>query len=137
MNGCRRLANPTLLDSNAPTTGFSMVQLTSGIWVAAHIRLCTARGAFATVVRRGHEEAGVIYVIVRHAPSANHPTGAQSLFLQERDADGYLRWQAAYGDPQAEDVVDARLAREAKRDPDLWVIEIECCDGRGFLDTDR
>ncbi|MEL6506323.1 MAG: DUF1491 family protein [Pseudomonadota bacterium] len=114
-----------------------MMQLTSGIWVAAHIRACTARGAFATVVRRGHEEAGVIYVCVRHAPSDDHPVGALSLFLQERGADGQLGWQAAYDDPQAEEIIEARLAREVKRDPDLWVLEVESCDGHGNLDIGR
>jgi len=34
--------------------------------------------------------------------------------------------------PEAE--VDAMLARQKRRDPDLWILEVEARDGRDLLD---
>ncbi|MBZ0217914.1 MAG: DUF1491 family protein [Fimbriimonadaceae bacterium] len=37
-------------------------------------------------------------------------------------------------EPEREDQIDQRLAREIKFDPDIWVVEIEDRQGRDFLD---
>ncbi len=43
------------------------MRLKSGIWVAAYIRRCGVEGVFAAVRRRGAEEAGAIFVVVKFA----------------------------------------------------------------------
>ena len=83
--------------------------------------------------RRGAAEAGAIYVVVdrldgRAALFAPGPTNDAQL--------GERRWFRAHAAEWVEpSVVEARLARELRNDPDLWVIEVESRDGRHWLDV--
>ena len=124
-----------------------MERLKSGIWVSAHIRLCQGHGAFATVVRRGDHDAGAIFVVVRcGAAYQDNPEPVKqtdsifdtyaeriSLYFREYDEHDVMIWRAAYDDLQPEQIINERLAREVSRDSDLWILEIEACDGQGFL----
>jgi hypothetical protein len=54
---------------------------------------------------------------------------------QQRGLDGQLGWFAAFENrlvPEPE--ADAYIARAVKRDPDLWVVEIEDRAGRHFFE---
>lgn len=105
-----------------------MIRLKSALWVSAHIRRCEAAGAFALVLRRGDEDAGAIFVKIFHGG------GQASLYSRSLDDNGDLAWSASYGEPQQEAIIDERIQKEYQMDPDIWVLEIEGCDGRGFLD---
>ena len=103
----------------------------TGIRVSAHVRVAQAAGAFATIVRRGDPDAGAVAVKLYIGP------GAVKLYTQSRDLDGKAVWREPFEDdasPDIESKIDAWLAKEAKIDPDLWVVEIEDREGRAFLD---
>jgi hypothetical protein len=98
------------------------------------MRRCFVEGASAVVVRRGAEEAGAIFVIVdRLGGTADlYGPAPQAVFDESRPSERLFQLVAA-ADPLAD--VDARIEREMRFDPDLWVIAVEDRDGRAFLDT--
>src|SRR5665213_2265499 len=96
------------------------MRLKSGIWVAAYLRRCNVEGVFAAVRRRGAEEAGAVFIKISRldGTATLYGPAAQSTFDQAQpDAD-----------------VEARLAREIRFDPDVWIVEVEDRAGRNFLD---
>lgn len=110
------------------------MRLKSAIFVSALIRRCQVEGAFATLVRKGAEEAGAIFVkVVRlDRTAALYGPAPQTAFDESFPADRKFSVLVAPGSPEAD--ADARIAREAKFDPDIFVVEIEDRAGRHFLD---
>ena len=100
------------------------MRLTTDFWVSALLRNVFRQGGFAAVVRRGATEAGAVFVTVRNrlgettlygpAPQTSYDSAKPDdrlfvMLLQEAE----------------ENAVDARLAKEARFDPDIWVVELE------------
>jgi hypothetical protein len=113
-----------------------MMRIKSSIWVAAHIRRCFTAGAFAVVERKGAEEAGAIYVRV------DLPDKTSKLFIPAPqslyESGSHERLWQAYKDGALLNAEAAReaVAREARIDPDIWIIAIDDVDGRSFLADD-
>jgi hypothetical protein len=104
--------------------------LKSAVWALALVRRAEVGGAFAHVVRRGDDDAGVVLVkVVR-------PGGFATLYGPARDGQGRrVRIRlAGHREGETERDVDEHLARRLAHDPDLWVVEIEDVQGRHFLD---
>ena len=112
------------------------MRLKSGIWVAAYLRRCNIEGAYATVRRRGAEEAGAIFIIInrRDGTATLYGPAPQSAFDDAQPAERIFTALVGGATPVAEADVDARLAREQRFDPDIWIVEIEDRGGRHFLD---
>jgi hypothetical protein len=107
------------------------MRLKSEIWVKAYLRRCAGQGVPVVVVRRGDEDAGVIFVKIACLDGTALLYGPAPAGIAH--AEGDRRWALAMGAaPEAD--VDARLARERDMDPDLWIVEIEDRQGRHFLD---
>ena len=109
------------------------MRVTSGFWVGSYLRRAMAKGCFTSVVKRGAEEAGAIFVIL------NHCNGEFSLFGQAPqsmfdDTDGTDRLFVSLLENQGENAVLQRLESEKNFDPDLWIIENEDRSGRDFLE---
>jgi hypothetical protein len=112
------------------------MRVKSSIWVSAHIRRCFTAGAFAVVERKGAEEAGAIYIRVdlpdrtsklfMPAPQSLYKSGAAERLWQA------YKNGAALNAGEASDA----LAREARIDPDVWVVAIDDREGRSFLPDD-
>ncbi len=104
-------------------------RLKSGLWVRALIRRCDGQAIPATVVRKGDEDAGAIFVKV-----SRRERGCV-VMTRAQDPAGALFWQRGTGqEPVDEVAADAYIARQAGRDPDLWVVEIEAGTGEIVLD---
>ena len=110
------------------------MRVTSSLWVGAYVRRCFVEGAFAAVVRHGAEEAGAIFVVVdRLSGTADlYGPAPQATFTEARPSERLFQRIAA-DEPLAE--VNARIEREVRFDPDLWMVAIEDRQGRSFLDT--
>lgn len=98
------------------------------LWVKAHLHRLSAAGVPAFIVRRGDPHGGMVILKVnRLGPGCR-------VLTQTRDLDGRLCWMPAPGEellPESE--ADAYIARQAARDPDIWVVEVEARDGEhGF-----
>lgn len=110
------------------------MRLKSTIWVAAYIRRCNTEGSFAVVRRRGAEEAGAIFVKISRLDGTASLFGPapQTAFEDARPAEHLFAPFFPQGFvPEAD--VEARIAREQKFDPDLWLVEVEDRLGRNFL----
>ena len=103
--------------------------LNTGLWVMAQVRLCDRNFIPATIVRHGNDEAGTVLL------KLNRGAAGCTVLSQTRTPEGELVWLRGTGaDPVSETDADAYIARQAKYDPDLWVVEIEDREGRHFLD---
>lgn len=110
------------------------MRLKSGIFVSALLRRAQVEGAFGVMVRRGSEEAGAVFVKVStlDGTAALYGPAPQSVFDEADPADRKFSVLVPPGRPEAE--ADARIAKEVRFDPDLYVVEIEDRKGRHFLD---
>lgn len=110
------------------------MRLKSAIWVAAYVRRCNNEGSFAVVRRRGAEEAGAIFVKISKldGTAALFGPAPQSVFDDARPVEHLFTNFFPQGFvPEAD--VEAKIAREQKFDPDLWLVEVEDRAGRSFL----
>jgi hypothetical protein len=110
------------------------MRVTSSLWVGAYVRRCHAEGAIATVARHGADEAGAIFVIVDRLTGAVDLYGPapQASFEEARPSDRLFQ-QIMANEPR--DAVAARIEREIRFDPDLWLVEVEDRAARVFVDT--
>jgi hypothetical protein len=112
------------------------MRLKSSIWVSAYLRRCDIEGAFAAVRRRGAEEAGAIFIKLNRLDGTGTLYGPapQTMFDDSRPADRLFTVLAGGETPAAETDIEARLQKEIRFDPDVWIVEVEDRRGRNFLD---
>ncbi|MBM3504069.1 MAG: DUF1491 family protein [Alphaproteobacteria bacterium] len=115
-NGARALFKFAGLAHGAPMEA----RLKSGIWVQAQVRMCDRHAIPVAIRHRGDPDAGgVVLKLAR---------GRDRCLVLRRvsDLDGSMNWMAI-SDATELSEIDAEdyLAREIKRDRDLWVLEIE------------
>jgi hypothetical protein len=109
------------------------VRLRSDIFVAAYVRLRNAENAFAVVRRKGSAEAGAIFVCVDRLDGTADLYGPapQAAFDDARPERMFQRLTKPGATPL--DVAD-RLAREARFDPDVWIIDVDDRNGEPKLE---
>lgn len=100
------------------------MRVTADLWVSALVRRVFGTGGFAAVVKRGAMEAGAVFVLARGR------SGDTTLFgpapqTSYDSAKPDERLFTIVGDGEDTDALDARLEREKRFDPDIWVVEIE------------
>jgi hypothetical protein len=113
------------------------MRLKSGIWVAAYVRRCHIEGAFAAVRRRGAEEAGAVFIKVNRLDGTAilYGPAPQSVFDEAKPADRIFTIILGRDVPVPDADIEARLVREIRYDPDVWIVEVEDRAGRHFLDN--
>jgi hypothetical protein len=124
----RRHAGAMIIAARAPighTLAMEEPRLKTKMQVMAAVRLCAVHAIPIVIARRGDEDAGTILL------KLNRRELGFAVLAQTRTALGDLAWLRATGDtPVDEAAADAYIARAVKRDPDVWVIEIEDPDAR-------
>lgn len=100
------------------------MRVTSDLFVSALIRRVFSSGGFAAIERRGATEAGAIFIRQRSRDGRETLYGpAPQAFFDEGEAgDRQFEIRVSSADGVA---VDAIIAREAKFDSDLWLVELE------------
>jgi hypothetical protein len=101
--------------------------LSTDIWVAALIRRAEQAGAFATVARKGDARAGTVLV-----KTIDRRAGVAHLYAEAFGAGGDRVWMEPVASTE-EAALDAYAERQARIDPDIWVVEIDDVQGRHFL----
>jgi hypothetical protein len=100
-------------------------RLKTGIVIQAALRLATQQAIPMVVARRGDADAGAILI------KLNQLEHGITILAQTRTLEGELAWLRATGaEPVDEPTADSYIARQVKRDPDLWIVEIEDRAGR-------
>lgn len=103
-------------------------RLPAHVEVNGLIRAVEAAGGFATVIARGEREAGTILVV---CCASGAPMRA---FERMPRADGSRAWTLSssqnIGNPLE---FSEYLARRAKQDNDLWIVELDIADAERFI----
>ena len=103
--------------------------LKSSVWIKALIRRCDLAAVAVAVVARGDGDSGAVLI------KLNDRNDGCSVLTQARGQAGELLWMRATGTaPVAEADADSYIARQRRRDPDLWVVEIESPTPQTILD---
>src|SRR5689334_19328248 len=110
------------------------MRLKSNIWVAAYIRRCQTESIFAVVRRHGADDAGAIFVklALLDGQAMLFTPAPQTAYEDSRPVERIF--VAAASEPQPEQLVEERIAKEVRFDPDIWIVEVEDRAGRHFLD---
>lgn len=100
------------------------MRVTSDFYVSALTRRAFAEGGFAAVERRGATEAGAIFIICRQRNGQIILAGPamQAHYDEMNPSDRAFMEIIRTTDDES---VRARLEREIRFDPDLWVVELE------------
>lgn len=100
------------------------MRVTSDLWVSALLRRLQSGGDFGAVIQRGATEAGAIFLILRSRQGELDLFGPapQTGYDDARPSERYFTQLVSSG---AQDDVDAKLEREMRFDPDIWVVELE------------
>lgn len=99
-----------------------IARLASGIAVSALLRRVNAAGGFGTVLFRGDDTAGSIVIITRDR-------GETRALERVMAMTGGYEWREA----AAGDAIDSWVERARRRDPDLWIIELDIPDAARFV----
>ena len=116
-----------------PDPARSVARLTSEFWVSAHVRRVFIEGAFAAVVRKGAAEAGAIFVRIDRLDGTIDLYGPAPQSYFDEETSGERRFECLGKGLSPLDVQE-KFEREARMDPDFWVLDIEDREGRHFLD---
>lgn len=111
-------------------------RLRSDFWVSAYLRRCGVEGMPAMLRRRGAAEAGAIFVKLDRldGTATLYGPASQSAFDDRAIARLFVRLHGAEALPVSD--VEARLVREIRFDPDMWIVEVDERGGRHLLDVE-
>lgn len=109
------------------------MRLKSGIWAAALTRRVFADGHFAAIERRGAEEAGAIFVRVRHRDGLETVFGPAPQAMVADDENAGERFFELRLERVEEAEAAALLEREKRFDSDLWIVELEVDEPQDYL----
>lgn len=100
------------------------MRVTTDFWVSAVLRRVFSAGGYGAVIQRGASEAGAVFVIVRSrfGTATLHAPRAQSDYSQARPDE---RMFSPILTDVDDETIEARLEKERRFDPDLWIVEIE------------
>jgi hypothetical protein len=115
------------------------MRVKSHIWVSAYLRRVNAEFVHAALVRRGDADAGAIYIKIASLDGTAQVYAPLSAELAEMSpSDGLIvedgrAWQPVYNPSAGEAEADEYLSRQAGRDPDIWILEVETSQERHLL----
>jgi hypothetical protein len=100
------------------------MRVTTDLWVSALVRRVFSAGGFAAVLKRGATEAGAVFVMTRSrlGETALYGPAPQTAYDSAKPDE---RFFAPLGQGEDSAVLEVRLEREKRFDPDIWVVEIE------------
>lgn len=110
-------------------------RVSSGVFVAVLRRRVQSFGGFATIVRKGDEDAGAIWVLLRNRGGDLALYGPAVQFSYAMDQVEDRKFELVAGLSTDQDISD-KIRREAEFDPDLWMVELEDVDIHQLLEID-
>jgi hypothetical protein len=109
------------------------MRVTSEFFVSALIKRANSDGAFAVLERRGAVDAGAIALKIEREDRLTSLLlpASQNFYETGKPQDRLFEQVLDFTDALS---ISARLSREIKRDPDLWIVSIEEKNGKYFVD---
>jgi hypothetical protein len=107
------------------------MRLKAEIWVHAFLRRSFGQGLYGAVLRKGAPEAGVIYIVINRLDGTVRVLGPPP--GSAIDETGERLWTEVVPPVTSEVEVAPFIARLAKFDPDIWVVEVEDRGGTAGL----
>jgi hypothetical protein len=103
-------------------------RLPAHIEVSGLIRRVQSEGGFAAVLKKGESEAGTILVVLVE-------NGANSCVYERMpQLDGTRSWHCSRKqDIEKPEEFSEYLARRAKQDSDIWIVELDIANGERFI----
>lgn len=101
------------------------MRVTSELFVSALLRRVFAAGGFGAIERKGAAEAGAVFVRMRTREGALVLYGPAPQTAYDGDRPGERAHVELLRVDYPGEEIDRRIEREARFDPDLWVIELE------------
>ena len=111
------------------------MRLKSEIWVQAFLRRSFTQGHYGAVLRKGAVEAGAIYVVINRLDGTVRVLGPPP--GPAIDEAGERLWAEVAPPVTVAADVASFIARLAKFDPDIWVVEVEDRGGTAGLTIAR
>ena len=101
------------------------MRLTSAIFVAAKIKQAQVEGKFASLLRKGFESSGAIYVsvIARNGSLALYGPASQADYSAQESGRRFEKLE-----PSTQDELQSYMQRILRFDNDIWHLEIEADD---------
>lgn len=100
------------------------MRLKSSIFIAALMRQETACGAFATVLNKGAEDAGAIFIVHFIGPNNADFYGPAPQMFFEGDEYGKRLFECL-GTGLSDAEINEKIKKQTDFDNDCWVLEIE------------
>jgi len=104
-----------------------MTRLKADFWVRAYLRRLQLADIAAYLTRKGDATAGAVLVRL------DTMDGRATVFQRSFDLMSGARTWVVLAEASEPEITDL-ITRQADRDPDLWVVEIEDRQGRHLLD---
>ena len=107
------------------------IRLNARLWVSSLLRRVDQAGDFATVVKKGDATAGQVILVARRR------NGHTQVFTRTMNSVGDYSWTIAMTKDQDElGKINEYLERQARYDPDLWIIELDTDNPERFVDDE-
>ena len=110
------------------------MRLRSDIFVGALLRHAAVLGLPAMQVRRGAAEAGTIFIEIDHLDGTVSLFGPAPPDVAESAAQGREFGPLGASQRLPAEEANAIMARQARYDPDLWLIAVEDSSGTRFTE---
>lgn len=100
------------------------MRLKSSIFISALIRKLGNEGAFCSVLNKGAQEAGAIFICHNKSRDNSDFYGpvSQSLLPEHHQHDRYFELLST---AQSDNEISQYIEKQKRFDPDIWVLEIE------------
>lgn len=103
-------------------------RLPAHVEATALIRRVQSEGGFATVIRKGHPEAGTLLMVL--CENGTNPR----VYERMPALDGTRTWHRSKAqDTENTTEFDQYLARRGDQDRDLWIIELDIAQAERFI----
>ena len=104
-------------------------RLPTDLWIQAHLARLSGKGVPVVVLKRGDKNSGIVIITINRIE-----TGVD-IFIQQRDLSGNLIWQPALDGRRVQySEAKAFIKRQAKYDPDIWIVEVEDREDHSLLE---
>ncbi|ODT08289.1 MAG: hypothetical protein ABS58_03370 [Mesorhizobium sp. SCN 65-20] len=100
------------------------MRVTTDFWVSALLRRVFSDGGFGAVLSRGATEAGAVFILCRDRLGNVDLYGPAPQTSYDSAKPDERQFSLVESSDDAE-LIDKRLDRERRFDPDIWVVEVE------------